>query len=199
MLREIIDQLRGRRTEAEAPVADVAHLPPGRPATLGWRGGTFDLRILNLSQHGMLGECDVELGTGDAVSIAMADGWQAEARVRWVRGMRFGAQITAGQGHALASAPSGQRVRRPPRFKVDLSAVARTSGRQASVQLRNVSAGGAMFEIAVPPAVGQRVELVVDGYPTLAGRIRWVRSSRVGLRFEAPLAEADFRRFADAR
>lgn len=70
---------------------------------------------------------------------------------------------------------------RDPRRPVVLAATARGSDVRAEVCIRNISARGMLISVAVPPARGSYVEILVGGH-FIVGRVVWVGDGRFGIR-----------------
>jgi len=83
----------------------------------------------------------------------------------------------------LSDDPSRQRS--AARDSLLLSAQLRVEGEaEATVRVRNLSAGGLMAEYAQPVDVGTAVEVDVRGVGWVAGRIAWKAEGRVGIAFD---------------
>jgi hypothetical protein len=63
------------------------------------------------------------------------------------------------------------------------------------ITLRNVSASGAMGEMANPPAVGEAVSLQVGSATTVVAVVVWKLEDRFGLKFEREVDPAEYTGF----
>jgi len=83
----------------------------------------------------------------------------------------------------LSDDPSRQRS--AARDSLLLSAQLRVEGEaEATVRVRNLSAGGLMAEYAQPVDIGTPVEVDVRGVGWVGGRIAWTAEGRVGIAFD---------------
>lgn len=53
--------------------------------------------------------------------------------------------------------------------------------------IRNISADGLMAEVDVIARPGDRAEIIVYGYGSIAGTIRWYNQGRIGMEFDTPV------------
>lgn len=53
--------------------------------------------------------------------------------------------------------------------------------------VRNISAGGLMFETLHPPAIGQHLLVELRSDKRMTGTVRWVREGKAGLQFDTPI------------
>lgn len=76
--------------------------------------------------------------------------------------------------------------RRERRSNVLLTAVIELSGRTLDVKLRNLSADGALIEADTLPVEGAEIRFK-RGDLIVGGKVIWVRGTRAGINFNAPL------------
>lgn len=57
--------------------------------------------------------------------------------------------------------------------------------------VRDMSPGGAMIEMRMPPAVGEKVIIDIPGMAPLSGEVRWRLENRVGVQFETPILHVE--------
>lgn len=78
--------------------------------------------------------------------------------------------------------------RRSERHRVLLSVQIVTTTNEQNAKLRNLSEGGAMVEMAAPPAPGTDV-ILRRGALEIFARVVWSANGRCGLSFDEPLSE----------
>ncbi len=77
------------------------------------------------------------------------------------------------------------RQRSTARDSLLLSAQLRIAGEpEATVRVRNLSAGGLMAEYAQPVDIGSAVEVDVRGVGWVGGRVAWAAEGRIGIAFD---------------
>lgn len=82
-----------------------------------------------------------------------------------------------------ADDPSSQRA--ASRDSLLLSAQLKVGGEpEATVRVRNLSAGGLMAEYAEPVTIGTPVQVDVRGVGWVGGRIAWAAEGRIGVAFD---------------
>lgn len=60
-------------------------------------------------------------------------------------------------------------------------------GRDQLCVVRNISAGGLMFECLHPPAVGQQLAIELRSDKQMQGVVRWTRDNSVGVELDCPI------------
>lgn len=55
----------------------------------------------------------------------------------------------------------------------------------------DMSPGGAMIEMRMPPAVGEKVLIDIPGMAPLTGQVRWRLEGRAGVQFETPILNTE--------
>ena len=142
--------------------------------------------IRNISAGGLTAHVYSAVSIGAAATFEFASGCVVTGSVLWQRDSLVGIQfdqrvdvrsILARGGDAAAPEP------RAPRVELDIKARARLGATYVGVSLINISQGGAKLRVANTVPEGQKLVLLVDGLPPLAGRVRWVRESDVGVAF----------------
>lgn len=92
-----------------------------------------------------------------------------------------------------------RRLRGKPRLKLFQPTEMRdTGGETRRAHLLDLSATGALVHASDPPAAGGGVQLLLDG-AFRAGEVMWADGRRFGLRFRAPLADAQVDGILSAR
>lgn len=160
------------------------------------RGSTRTaIRVLNLSQTGIKGECNAQLSFGECLNISLDNAEPVPATALWVRGRRFGAEFAAALPFEMLWPPiAGRRAMvagqsGTDRIVVEAMAVVRCEGVAMNVCIRNVSLRGLLIETAAQLKPTQVVEIDVDGWPPLKGAIVWSRDGHVGVHLKHPLTE----------
>lgn len=153
------------------------------------------IRVLNLSQSGIMGESTVQLLPGERVDIVLDNSDPVAATMLWVEGRRFGAEfVVALPFEALLPPPAARRAPQgalpaTDRIVVDAAAVVRLADTATPASIRNVSVRGMLIETAARLQRGQIVEIEADGWPGLRASVMWNRDGRAGLRLQKPLTE----------
>jgi hypothetical protein len=142
--------------------------------------------VRNISAGGLTAHLYSAVSVGAAATFEFASGCIVTGSVLWQRDSLVGIQfdervdvrsILARGGDAAA------REARAPRVELDIKARARLGAIYIGVSLINISQGGAKLRVADTVPEGQKLVLLVDGLPPLAGRVRWTRESDVGVAF----------------
>jgi len=157
-------------------------------------GGTPVCLVHDISAGGMMARFATPPSVGDELVIEMRGLSPVAATVRWVRGHKAGLQFATAQDvtQVFNLRRADGTVARPPRFPLQVPAQLRIDGRRVSVEMLDISAGGAKLAVAGDVvAKGQTGSLHL---PTLAepafGTICWTAEDRAGFRFAAPLTLA---------
>lgn len=171
-------------------------------ARLGFRRGSNDVTIVDLTPHGALVESKLMPFIGERVEISFPACPAVRATVRWTRSGRFGIEFAERTELPLSvwseNAPgfSGRRAgeveipppkpERPPRRSVVWQCELFWGNRSAPVRLGNISPDGAMVVGAARVAPGADVVLALKSAGTVFAKVQWCRGSQLGLKFEAP-------------
>lgn len=153
------------------------------------------IRVLNLSQSGLMAESTVQLFPGERIDIVLDNSDPVPATMLWVEGRRFGAEfVVALPFAALLPRAAGRRApqaARPAtdRIVVDAAAVVRHAGVATPACIRNVSVRGMLIETAARLQRGQIIEIEADGWPAVGASVMWNRNGAAGLRLQKPLTE----------
>lgn len=101
-------------------------------------GDTLAVRILNISQGGMLIECDAPMGVNDKIDIELPHAGIVAAKLVWASGSLFGCEFKSPISSAAVSAAElrGVAVPAPPEVPPSLvgAGVVAVSGEQRSAQ-----------------------------------------------------------------
>ena len=161
-----------------------------------FRRRSYEARVINVSSHGAMVECAMELHIGDRIEIELAEGERGACVVRWLRDGRIGLEFSGysmllGRSEAgdfvfrRSDCEHGQSERAPRQALVWMGTLHAQSG-SFPVRLHNVSAGGAMIDAAEAPALDEGADVTLDlsGVGMLAAKICWAEAGQIGLRFD---------------
>jgi len=146
--------------------------------------------VRNISAGGMMAHIYSELEVGDPVRAEISSGQPISGKILWrregVAGIGFDekvnpASILAGESRA----PVPQRA---PRVGIEVRAKIRVGAHYRSVTLCNISQGGASISPPEPGELGQKLILMANGLPPIAGVVRWQDQGHAGIKFDAPLS-----------
>ena len=189
------------------------HLNLADRATILFRRKRYEVDVVNVSPHGVMLDADLEARVGARIEIRFEDCNPTLSYVRWVKGRRIGLEFAA-ETVLIASAAvreliiSGRRAgEQPPKLEIKadrphrhalmLRGTLHCGLGSLDVQLRNISANGAMVSCAEDVLVGSPLvlELAGGGAVAVEARVRWCRSGQIGLLFDRPF---DMRMLAES-
>jgi hypothetical protein len=124
----------------------------------------------------------MELGSGQRVDAVVAWRGEQDVGVRFTRPIDVMALIT----RQLVAQPVERRTM--PRVEVRVSAWLRERERFVPVVIRNISAGGLQVEGVDLPAIGEAIQVFVEGLGVPTGEIMWKHGELAGVRFERELS-----------
>ncbi len=148
--------------------------------------------VRNISASGMMVHIYSDLSIGDPVSTELNSGKPISGKVAWHREGMIGIEfdecvnpdrVLSGQDFAPATAHP-----RPPRVCLDLRGRIRVGSRYQAVTVCNISQGGANIKPSEPDAVLEKVVLMVNGLPPIAGSVRWQDEEHAGIEFDIPVS-----------
>ncbi len=115
------------------------------------------------------------------------------APVSWLRSELVTVLSQAGEGGSpllgaggAVEIPPWAELRRSPRLSIDSPAVLQWRGGEDSVNLRDISTGGAGLRCNAEIAVDERVTIVLDQSIAMSGRVVWRRGRSAGIEFDQP-------------
>jgi hypothetical protein len=148
--------------------------------------------VRNISASGMMVHVYSDLSVGDPVSTELNSGKPIPGKIVWHRegmiGIEFDESVNPDRvlsGHDFAPTASHPR---PPRVGLELRGRIRTGSRYQAVTLCNISQGGANIRPSEPDAVLEKVILMVNGLPPIAGSVRWQDQEHAGIEFDIPVS-----------
>ena len=148
--------------------------------------------VRNISASGMMVHVYSNLSVGDTVSTELNSGKPISGKIAWHREGMIGIEfdetvnpdrVLAGQDFAPTTAHP-----RPPRVGLDLRGRIRVGSRYQAVTLCNISQGGANIRPSEPDSVLDKVVLLVNGLPPIAGSVRWQDQEHAGIEFDIPVS-----------
>lgn len=146
-------------------------------------------RIRNVSEGGMMIECDSAIPVGAQVRIEVRHGIVLEAEVVWVDGHRLGvrAVVPIDVRRLLEAQPRrGTQVPRSPRLSAAAAAQIAWRGRTRAAILLDISQAGCRIAITDCPEIDEPVRLSIPGLPVRTAVQRWVRDGQAGFVFLDP-------------
>lgn len=149
--------------------------------------------VRNISSGGLMAHIYSELNIGELVSAEFKSGQSVSGRVLWRRdglaGVKFDEPVDAAK--ILADnhdyAPSSQQPR-APRVGIDVKARIRVGARYYAVTLCNISQAGGRVSPGEPLEKGEKLILMLNGLPPIAGSVRWRDKEHAGIAFDNPIA-----------
>ena len=149
--------------------------------------------VRNISTGGLMAHIYSELNIGEPVTAEFKSGQAVSGRVLWRRdglaGIEFNEPVNAAEILADSQdySPSSQQPR-APRVVIDVKARLRVGARYHAVTLCNISQSGGRVSPGEPLEAGQKVILMLNGLPPIAGSVRWSNTEHAGLAFDNPIA-----------
>ncbi|MEO9130621.1 MAG: PilZ domain-containing protein [Sphingomonas sp.] len=146
--------------------------------------------VRNISAGGMMAHIYSELEVGDPVRAEISSGQPISGKILWrregVAGIGFDervnpASILSGEHHA----PTPQRA---PRVGIEVRARIKVGDQYRFVTLCNISQGGASISPPEPGELGQKLILMANGLPPIAGVVRWQDQGHAGIKFDVPIS-----------
>lgn len=151
-------------------------------------GGSKELCVVkNISPSGLSARVYRKLVGGEHVQIEFRSGQFLSGAVVWERdwevGIVFPAPIDVDSVLASRWITESGRGRSLPRIEVSCRGRIKSGSRSWSVELRDISQGGAKVKTQTPLADRGDVVLTLPDLPPVAGVIRWVGGTDVGISF----------------
>ena len=110
-----------------------------RRASMLWRGGTFSVRLRNISADGAMIESPEEIEKGSHIELDLSAGVRLEGEVCWAQDGRIGLKFSeAFNLQLLGQAKSGSRVLRPDYLKSETSPDSPWAGRHDRFTIKDV-------------------------------------------------------------
>jgi hypothetical protein len=161
-----------------------------RSAMLRWNGYEALCLIRNISPGGLMGKLHTSLPPDEPVTVEIRSGHQIAGRIAWsadgMVGVQFDEKIDVLEVlHAPVHGEPGM-VQRMPRLHIACPVSLVAEGMRVSVNLIDVSQGGAKVE-ADFLREGDEVIVGVHGIEARRGVVRWTLDGRAGIAFLAAI------------
>jgi hypothetical protein len=144
--------------------------------------------VRNISAGGMMAHIYSELEVGDPVRAEISSGQPISGKILWrregVAGIGFDERVDP------SSILTGENLtpQRAPRVGIEVRARIRVGAQYRFVTLCNISQGGASISPPEPGELGQKLILMANGLPPIAGVVRWQDQGHAGIKFDVPLS-----------
>jgi hypothetical protein len=146
--------------------------------------------VRNISAGGMMAHIYSQLEIGDPVRAEISSGQPIPGKIMWRRegvvGIAFDENVNPSSilsGETIAPTPQ-----RAPRVGIETRARIRIGTQYRSVTLCNISQGGASISPPEPGELGEKLILMANGLPPIAGTVRWQDQEHAGIKFDVPLS-----------
>jgi hypothetical protein len=166
--------------------------------------GTRDLCVVkNISPDGLSARAYRTLAVGDHVQVEFKSGELLGGSVVWGRECDIG--IVFPEPIDVEAVLAGTWVTEPksrrnlPRIAIDCGGRLKTHLGTFDVTLQDISQSGARVEAEAPGIDRGEVLLNLPGLPPIAGVIRWLRGTQVGISFNECIAFERLARWIEAR
>lgn len=151
-------------------------------------GGSKELCVVrNISSSGLSARVYRKLVEGDHVQIEFRSGELLSGTVVWERdwevGIEFPALIDVESVLASRWITESGRGRSLPRIEISCHGSLKLGSRSCSIELQDISQGGAKVMTPTPLAGKGDVILVLPDLPPVAGLVRWIGGNEVGISF----------------
>ncbi|GAA0324496.1 hypothetical protein GCM10009087_38500 [Sphingomonas oligophenolica] len=148
--------------------------------------------VRNISGKGMMVHVYSDLCVGDPVSTEFNSGKPIAGRIIWHRegmiGIEFDESLDPDSILSGTNSVPAAPHPRPPRVGLELHGRIRVGSRYQTVTLCNISQGGANIRPSEPDTVLEKVVLMVNGLPPIAGSVRWQDEEHAGIEFDIPVS-----------
>ena len=175
------------------------HVTLLRAGILHVRGSSELCLVRNISSDGLMARVYEPIPEGQELQVELKCGQMIAGTVAWEKdqtiGIRFSHPIdleTVLAGRWVSE--TGIRSRQP-RLKVNCPATLRSGARIHRGRLSDISAAGAKILLEKELTEEDAVTLVLVGLPPIAGTIRWVSGTAVGMSFNELLSLDDLARW----
>ena len=156
-------------------------------------GGANDICVVkNISPNGLSARVYRKLAIGDQVEIEFRSGellagsivWEHESEV----GLEFPEPVDVAAVLASRWTTETNKRRALPRIVVECRGQLSNGLRSMDVELRDISQGGANLEAETQIADLGKVQLLLPDLPPIAGVVRWISGTKIGVSFNECLA-----------
>jgi hypothetical protein len=167
-------------------------------------GGTSDICVVkNISPNGLSARAYRNLSAGEQVEIEFRSGELLAGSVVWEDecdvGVVFPRPIDVAAVLANRSTSARGKRRALPRISVQCPGQLSTGLRSTDVVLQDISQGGASLETVTEVRDLKNVRLSLPDLPPVAGVVRWVCGTKIGVSFNEYIAFELLARWIQAR
>jgi len=146
--------------------------------------------VRNISAGGMMAHIYSELEIGDTVHAEISSGQPISGKILWrregVAGIGFDESVDPSS--ILSGVDRPPTPQRAPRVGIEVRARIRVGAQYRSVTVCNISQGGASISPPEPGELGEKLILMANGLPPIAGVVRWQDQENAGIKFDVPLS-----------
>lgn len=146
--------------------------------------------VRNISAGGMMAHIYSRLEIGDPVRAEISSGHPISGKILWRRegvvGIGFDENVNP--AHILSGVDVAPIPQRAPRVGIEVRARIRVGAQYRFVTLCNISQGGASISPPEPGELGEKLILMANGLPPIAGVVRWQDQDHAGIKFDVPLS-----------
>lgn len=166
--------------------------------------GVSDICVVkNVSPNGLSVRVYRELAIGEPVEIEFRSGELLSGSVVWEQecdvGIVFPQPIDVTAVLASRWITKTNRRRALPRIRVECLGLLSTGFRSIGIALQDISQGGARLEATVEvPDLG-KVQLLLPDLPPIAGVVRWISGTKIGVSFNECVPFEQLARWIQAR
>lgn len=153
--------------------------------------GRGSCALQRITAGGALLRTATPIEPGERLGLELTSGLRIEGTVAWRNGSRIGVSfdsrldVVGSIARDLVNQPDERR--RMPRIELRCTACVQTRQSIEFATTRDISQGGIRIETGLPLAVGEVVEISLDGLPPLTGEVRWRKDEFAGVRFTAEI------------
>lgn len=147
-------------------------------------------RIRNISAGGLLAEVTTPQAVGARFDIDFGSDKRIPGEVVWIRdtsiGIKFDSDVDLRELLAERRPVAGY-VPRPPRLEVSCGATLRIGRLYHRVAVQDISLGGIKVAITDWQCFGQPVQITIESFRMVKGRVRWYKGGQAGIVFDRAL------------
>lgn len=196
----VVPALVSQQPERRRQIRQVALL---RVALLH-AGGASDICVVkNVSPNGLSARVYRKLAMGDQVEIEFRSGELLAGSVVWEHesdvGIVFPEPVDVAAVLASRWPTETNKRRALPRINVECRGELSNGLRSTNVVLRDISQGGANLEAKTQITGLGNVQLLLPDLPPIAGVVRWISGSKIGVSFNECVAFEQLARWIQAR
>jgi hypothetical protein len=166
--------------------------------------GVSDICVVkNISPNGLSARVYRKLTIGETVEIEFRSGELLAGSVVWEQecevGIVFPQPIDVTAVLASRWVIETNKRRALPRIRVECPGELRTAVRSIEFVLQDISQGGALLETTIEGADLGKVQVLLPDLPPIAGVVRWISGTKIGVSFNECIAFEQLARWIQAR